>query len=229
VEWSWVNRPWTSNDSPYTHMKRRIDTEFKDNKRIESVTKKYRHAAKAKPKDALAQYAWGYAAYAGRPVGFHIDRRELPNIAISLGDPKAPDSYEYNRLRFVVTVRWRPYSQLKPLGLRLLQRNANDFDVKRGVINLLVAGSKAEQQQALKYAQELVNVYPDRSSSYSSLGWVYDIKFAREKDPAIGDKAIAAYRKCIALSKNPVTRQSVEHSIKVIQQEQAELKAKKGH
>lgn len=228
VEWGWVNKPWTGSDSPYVGIKRRIDVQFKNKneKQIESITQKYRSAAAAKPKDPLSQYAWAYSAYAGRPIGAHIDRRDLPYIAMSLGEPKAPNSYEYNRVRFVVTARWLPYLQLKPLGIRLLQRNPKDYEVKRGVIRLLAVSSNSEQQQAITYAQQLVQAYPERSSAYSSLAWSYEMMFASKKDSAIGDKAIAAYNRCLTLSKSPINRASVQSHIRIIQREQERLRAK---
>ncbi len=223
TDWSWINKPWTGDSSPYVRVTRRIDAAFTDRKQIETGTQKYRDAAKANPLDPVAQYAWGYACFVGRPTSVPVEGRDLSNVAMALSRPASPNTYEYARLRFIVTVRWRPYLQLKPLGIRLLKRNPEEYQVKRGLINLLVVGSKSERQQAVTYGQQLVRAYPNRAGSYASLGWAYDIMFNKQKEASTGDKAIADYRKFIVLSKSPIARQGAERSIRLIKQEQAQL------
>lgn len=223
TEWTWVNKPWKGNSAPYLRINRQINAAFANKKRIEAVTQRYRAAAEAKPTDPLAVYAWGYAAYAARPIGASFNAKELPKLALAFAFPPDPGTYQYSRLRCAITIRWRPYAQLKPMGNRVLKRNLNDRDVKLGMINLLVAGSKAEQQQALSYAQQLVKDYPRSATSYSALAWVYDIRFGLYRNPVDGDKAIAIYRQCIALSKYPLGIQMAEENIHRIQQMQKQM------
>lgn len=224
TDWTWVSKSWKGNSAPYLRINHQINAAFTNKKRIEAVTQKYRAAAEAKPTDPLAVYAWGYAAYAARPLGAPINPNDIPKLALAFSLPPDPGTYEYSRLRCAITIRWRPYAQLKPMGNRVLKRHPQDHDVKLGMINLLVVGSKTEQQQALSYAQQLVKDYPRSADSYSALAWVYDMKFGSYRNPADGDKAIAIYHQCIALSKYPLGIRMVEENIHRIQQMQKQLR-----
>jgi hypothetical protein len=219
-DWSWIKQPWTGDSSPYVRLQQKIKSEFDGNMRIEAITQKYKELAQQHPKDPLAQYAWGYAAYSVRPPGYRINAEEIPDIALALSRCPYPKTYQYAHLLFVTTIRWRPYSQLKPMGYRLLARDKHDHDVKRGMIDILVVGTPSEEKLALEYAQQVIADYPALASSYASLGWVYETRFLLRKEAALGDKAISCYRKAQALSKSPTGRRNIERNIRQIQQEQ---------
>lgn len=226
TEWQWVKQPWKGNSASYIRINRRISAAFANKSRIEAVTQEYRKIAEDNPTDPLAVYAWGYAAYAARPLDSPTLGRDIQKIALALSLPQFPDTYEYARLRFVTTANWRPYLQLKPLGNRLLQRNLKDYYVKQGMIDILAVGPQAERQRALNYAQQLVQQYPKSATSYAELGWVYDLRFGSSKTTSDGDGAIAAYRKAMTLPSTTGGRQRLQHNIHRIQQEQKQLRAK---
>jgi hypothetical protein len=224
ADWTWVKQPWKGNSKPYVRIAHQINVAFTDKKRIEAVTQRYRAAAEAKPTDPLAVYAWGYAAYVARPLGATIAYKDLPKLRRALALPKNPKTYEFSRLRFVIIVRSAPYAELKPLGYALLKREPNDHDVLQGMVNLLAPGSPLEQGQAVGYAQRLVQLHPNLSTSYASLGWAYNLIFAKHKDVAAGDKAVAAYHQAVALSDYPQGRRNVQYFIDRIQQMQKQLR-----
>ncbi|HEX8234503.1 MAG TPA: hypothetical protein VF600_00955 [Abditibacteriaceae bacterium] len=224
TDWGWTKHSWTGDESPYVRIGRSIDVAISKGQSSDALVKKLRASALAKPTDPKAQYAWGYAALVARPAGYAISRNEVQGIALALARPAFPRTYQYARLRFVSTMQWRPYMQLKGLGQRLLGRKSNDYNVKYYLTKLLSIGSAAERQQALTYAQQLVREQPNRASAYWSLGGVYVDILWDSNNLSAGDKAIAAYRRYIQLSQDSQSRRSAERLITLIQREQAKLR-----
>ncbi|HEX8234504.1 MAG TPA: hypothetical protein VF600_00960 [Abditibacteriaceae bacterium] len=228
--WEWTNEKWMGNDRPYRDLRRSIEQAVKrtNQRDVAVLVEKYRKRAVAHPVDPKAQFAWGYATLEGRRKGYTINRDVARRVSLALTDATSPKTYQYARLRFLMTMHWGTYPQLKSLGQRLLLREPRDNEVKYYVVRLLSSGSGKEKQQAMNYAQELVRLQPKWSGSYSALGEVYREIFFTNKDLAAGDKAIAAFRKSIQLMPPDSNHENTDYLIKIIRKWQVRWKRKDG-
>jgi len=170
-DWKWVKEAWTGSDAPYVNIRRSIDVELAKNSQPKRLRERYQITAAANPFDPQAQYAWAYAAVMTREVGYYFGHRYLSDVSAALAQPRSPKTYEYARLRFIILMRHGTWLQMKPLALRLLQRNPQDYNVKVHLVPLMaIRGSVSDQQKALVLAKQLVDFQPRRASAWGALG-----------------------------------------------------------
>ena len=191
--------------------------------------KKLEEAANQNPEDAEFQFRWGYAMLEAPYAGIKLQPgpyNDYHTVGRALGRPKSPQSYLYARLRFVLMSLEYEYVPLKDLGMRLLERNAEDTPVKTYLIPYLSdLGDAEERKLALKYAQQLVEKYPAWLGAYSTLADYYQTSFMRFGEIAAADKSIAAYQKFISLTSEAQQdqRASALQAIEMIERKKEKL------
>jgi len=199
--WDWASAPWTGDDKPY--QKLREDIRLVVAKDAQPLLDQYKAEAEAKPKDPLAQFAWGYAALRTPALVGHenvtVDVSGLPD---ALAAAPFPRTYNYARLRFLAQAQVRPNAQLEDLGRRLLKRDPTDPAVMYQQIRVLEqTGAKPQNTEALGLAKTLVEAYPSQLAYLQKLANVYDetyIDSGFHKEDA--EKAIATYEKYLRLA-----------------------------
>ena len=222
---TWPQEKWTGDDSPYRSIR---EATYKD-LMAGRITKKYlvnlRLAAKKQPSSPLAQFRWGYGVYRSFYSKIRLDdaRKTVSEVLSALDKAPSPQTYEYARLRFLMHGREGSTHHLHEAGSRLLNRDPNDYDVMFYVCGYLSAGSSAEREVAMRYAQQMTRAYPKRVMSYSALATVHTNNWNLDHQLADADKAIAANRKLIEVGRfNQSQREDIEFLIHAIEREKAQ-------
>jgi tetratricopeptide (TPR) repeat protein len=202
--WKWTREAWTGDEKPYLRIRQQIDRLIAQGNNPEELAKKYKTQAKSWMKP-LDQYRWSYAAYeAARKVNFKGQARRLQDIQDALQEAafaNPPRSYEYARLRFLSMVRLAPYNKLKVVGKRLVDENPKDYEVRFFYVAVLDAGlSIQDEKESLQHANALIKALPKKPTVYSLMGEVYYKIWLRTSNPSDADKAIAYYKKFMAMA-----------------------------
>jgi len=143
------------------------------------------------------------------------------SISLALAEPPSPKSYQYDRLRFVMAMRWQQMQGVGDLALRLLKRNPNDYEVQFYSISALFGGTPAQRQAALRVAQQIERKKPNTAVAYYSLGTAYWGLFMLNRRRADGDKAVEYIQKELSLLPNNYAgRTEVEDLIRTIRRDQ---------
>jgi hypothetical protein len=224
----WVKEPWMGNDKPFVALRQRLDAEAKQRKGKTNLltvwVNSYAEQARRKPKDAKAQFAWGYSATTAQRNGWKLQNGYgLPRvISQALAQPASPKSYQYDRLRFVMAMRWQQMQGVGDLALRLLKRNPDDYEVQYFSIAALFGGTPVQRQAALRIARQIEQKKPNTTIAYAALANAYWGLFMLNKRRTDGDKAIAYIQKELALRPvNYAGRAEAEDLIQTIRRDQA--------
>lgn len=211
-DWKWVYETWNpQNDKDFAHIRKRMEKEVASTwgHKLPQLVQKYKKQAQSNPKNAEAQYAWTYATTKSRGAGYVQPENQFivaGNLSYALHNAAWPHSYEYSRLRFIITAWWKDFPQLKPLGARLLLRNPNDYAVKRSQVYLLAQGTAAEQTLAITYAKQLTKLRPRDNQSWGALSFAYWRRADSKKSFPDADAAYQAGLKSLSLTpKDPVS------------------------
>lgn len=231
--WAWLSEPWTGSDKPYIRTRNAIDSALAKGQDPNALLGKYKVLSQSKPRDPQAQFAWGYAAFRASRAetrNFNESQRKLAGVSNALAVPLSPRSYQYARLRFLTMVEsYILDNRLRKVGERLARRNPKDWDVKHGLIRVLVYTTRletTEKRQALAYAQELLRLDPKRPKGYADLGTIYYASWMASNNKLDADKAVSAYKRYIRLvPPDDDSRQLAERIIKRIQETQAKKRA----
>jgi hypothetical protein len=227
IDLAWVSEPWIGSDRPFLQAKQEIKKLELQKKLNASVINSLRTAAEKAPKNPKAQFKWGYAMLRAPYIGIDLgpDRYyTYQPIASALGTPSNPHSRQYDRLRFLLTTLYYPYTKLKIVGERLLRSDPKDGPVKTYLIDYLSVSRKAsDRKRAVKLAQELVNTYPKSTEAQLTLAMVYRNALFSYGEISAADKGISAYRKYIGMLPPAAKekRQAGFKAIKWVQDEKA--------
>lgn len=228
TDYKWTSEQWTSDDRPYVKLRSNIDASIarikSNQKQLAAMVNHYKKVAQRKPLDPLSQFGWAYAMFESSRVQYSGDQRwyEPRAVSLAMAKPLSPRSYQYDRLRFVVTNLWFNLPKLKPLGFRLMRRNPNDLAVKFQMARLLAAQSTtlAEKQQSVRYAEEYARVRPNTLQAYSILNLTYWLLFNLSQNVSDLDKAIEAGQKALnLLPSNSQRRAEAEALVRQIQRQ----------
>ncbi len=221
--WDWASSYWTGDDKPYQKLREDIYNRLVAAKDAQSLLDQYDAEAKAKPKDPLAQFAWGYAALRTPALAGHesvtVDVSGLPD---TLAAAPFPRTYNYARLRFLAQAQVRPNAQLEDLGRRLLKRDPTDPAVMYQQISVLEqTPARPQNTEALRLAKRLVEAYPSQTAYLQKLGNVYEegyMDFGFHKADA--DAAISVYQKYLQLAPpDDPARAGIERTIAVMRRD----------
>jgi len=206
----WAKEPFDGDDAPYKAIKREIDALAAKGNDTSKLAALYKNTAQQTPKDAEAQFRWGYAAFLASDYVRHIPANKsqvLCGVYVAMGQPKNPQSFEYTRLRFIVGKlysRYGSYRQMNELGIRLLNKAAkDDFALRYFGINAL--STKASQQNSeplercLKLTLELQKDFPKRTEPIRMLGGINSSLFAITKKTDFADQALQYYQQYLQI------------------------------
>ena len=202
LDWTWSKASWTAPDAPYLNIRREIDTALTKKRLTPSLLVKHEQLARQNPKNALAQFRWGYTLLSAPKAGIKLksssfDLYQPITEALQVAEDH---SYQYARLRFLLLYGRFPYVELKDVGKRLLRRNQRDYSVKYYLTRLLSSSPKTEERAlALRYAQELIRDNPKRASAYGALATVYEDRLFQLGDIKAADKGVASAKKYLSL------------------------------
>jgi len=177
---AWLNERWTGNDAPYAALRAQVERAF-DTMTPQALVAQYAPAAKARPNDPIAQFAWGYAVHkAITSANYTVQNADDVRFAaeVALAETPFPQTYNFARLRFLIALQSPAgggYHTLIGTAKRLLQKDANDFPVMMGLIALNSQNSdSAAQKAAYALIQKAIKQYPNKPQVYDMLGgWYY--------------------------------------------------------
>ncbi len=208
----WMRSIWTADDRILQLTKQKIDKEANSGVNLEDVVARYKKLAllnisSASSKygsgyashcDSAVQYGWAYAAqqdFVHHHTGFFD---EQAYNALCVADPE--NSYEYTRLRFILTQEANPnkgYPELEPLGKRLLQRNPSDAAVRKNLIYALADSSQSEK--ALPYALAWTKQSPVNADAHFVAAYCYQNLMFKTLRGDYADKAKLEYQQYLNL------------------------------
>jgi hypothetical protein len=196
----WTAEPWTGNDTLYEKARQEIETSGVSPGILEA---KYGAAAESQPKSTIAQFRWGYALRKNLADSLPTGKggEDASAVFYSLTQAGDPHTYNFTRLRYLVSIRSKVLIQL---GERLLKQDSNDNPVKLHLIedyafNVGETGNPQSKARALDLCHQLLQANANRSSYYAVLGMVYEMSYTHKHNPADGMAAIAADQKYISL------------------------------
>lgn len=209
-QWEWTQEQWTGDNAPYATIRKSIDTAIAAGQNASIIVSRYAPEAQRSPSNAKVQFRWAYATYRAY-VAEKISKaglaslessRKLYSAITALQNARSPRSYDYTRLRFLMSVEHFPDRHLKDLGRRLLRRDPNDDSVKHRLLFVLerYPGSLEERHEAVALAQSLLKRQPSKVSYHATLAGAYMLLWEGTKSPSDADKAIANYRKYLQLA-----------------------------
>ncbi len=223
----WTEAKWTANDHSLQESKKKLDTQIMSGGDAKVVVSKYRDLALlniatasdrfgsgyASHTNAVAIYSWAYAAqqdYVYHHTGFFDEQAYNALCAV---DPN--NSYEYTRLRFILTQEVNPnrgYLELEPLGKRLLRRNPSDAAVRKNLVYALADSSQPEK--ALPYALAWTKQSPNNADAHFVLAYCYQNLLVQTLKGNYADEAGAEYRRYLSLEPaNASDRQFIQNLI----------------
>lgn len=203
--YAWINAPWSEDDQPYQRIREAIDQAVTSEKKPADILKQYQAIFSKSPSDYQAQFGYYYAAYkyASAPNIYdnHIGLEVLGNLSTTIIRKPHPHTYNYARLVFLCDQYNYVDPNLKAVGIRLVRRDPSDYDVKFYTVSTLAASSvPSDRVLAITYAQDLIQRYPKKASSYSLLASVHYQSWLRKKDPHEASEAIAGYQQYLRLA-----------------------------
>lgn len=196
----WTSEPWTGNDSLYEKARQEIEA---SNIGSKAIVAKYETEAESQPKSTIAQFKWGYAlrkSHADSPATGK-GGEDASAVFYSLTQAGDPHTYNYARLRYLVSMRSR---FLANLGERFLKHSPEDNPVKLHLIgdyafDVGESGNPRSKARALALCQQLSDVGFKRSSYYACLSMVYEMSYTFRHNPIDAKANIAANQKYISL------------------------------
>ena len=197
----WTLEPWTSDDAVYAKARQDIETNNIPPRKLEA---QYESTATAEPKSPVAQFRWGYALKKNlddAPLSSEAGAK-ASSVFYSLTQVKDPHTYNYSRLRYLVSIRSR---DLVRLGERLLKEDPKDHPVKLHLVedyafDVGKYGNPVSKTRALAICHQLLQEDPKNPRYYAVLGVVYEMSYYYRHNPSDGALAIAADRKYISRS-----------------------------
>ena len=224
--YAWLNAPWTGDDHPYQRIRANIEQEISSKANPLDLLKKYQKAFEKAPGDPQAQFAYYYAAYqaaispeGGDNAPFTIGIPILGNLFLVVIRTPPPHTYNYARLAFLCEQYGFIDANLKTVGLRLVQRDPSDHDVKYYTISsLALSPTPADHALALTYAHDLLTNYPNKPSSHGMVASLHYQSWLKTKNKQEAQIAISEFQKYLQLEpKQLLYRKQVEKYIAQMQ------------
>lgn len=205
---TWTMERWTASDTPYLKVRQEVDAAISNGTNPDTVLQKAKANARQSPTNALSVFRWAYAAErAGAAQVRSAEKIQRWNgVYEAMAIPQSPHSYEYDRLRYLMTVRRSVGGgtslAIYHLGKRLVQHSPNDWQIKERVASILSAiGNKNDRQIALKYAREVCHAQPQVCFNWATLGQAYFYaRSTKANDKEYLKQSIAAYKKYLQVA-----------------------------
>jgi hypothetical protein len=195
----WMTEPWDGDEKPFIRCRleiRKLISPRISAQQAFTTYLMYKAQARANPNDALAQFAWTYAAFAA--LRYHQaalgQKILLSNVGSGLARAKSPRTYEFARLRFLYEVRHGGYPQtLKKVAERLILKNRKDYQVRFWYFEALDLRKPVDRKYVENQIEQLVKEFPEEPSRIGLKGYVYFRLWCVTNNPVHAKKAEQAY------------------------------------
>lgn len=234
----WQTENWTGSDQPFQQTHDRIETALKQGATLDGLLNTAEATAVKEPYEPTAQYAWGYLAFKavksikhpnGRDPKFVRLLQRLTSSTQGMTFGKQPHSYEYSRLLFLTKSYALGSADYAPIGHRLMERNADDDEVRSQLIRTDTDSFYPPRtQEALDYTRYLFRKFPNSAGFYKQIGDIYFGDFLVHKQPDMADKALENWHKSFQISppSKPVL-EDIQRNVKWIRKVEADQKRKR--
>lgn len=216
ARWAWTEQPFEGDDTPYRVARKKIDAELRLGKQPYEVLTRYRSLAQKSLNDPVAKFRWGYAAYRANVTKPPLRQSDiLQGVPDALGASPSPSTYEYLRLRYLVTSQYATNDYLVALGERLVQRDKDDWEVAHYQYQGNTVATPAGKQRKLYYAQELWRIKGKPNNVLLAVAYVYELSWAINEDSEDARKAIEYWETYLAREKSDQKyRQQTQEAIR---------------
>ena len=226
----WMHEAWTGDEVLYRKLRANVYQVSRSGHTPSDWVTQYATIAQERPNNPASQFAWAYAIYR---THFRDQRlvkaKEYSNAVQALASVNSPHTYEFARLRFILTasVGGNIYP-LKVIGERLILHSPNDVEVKSRMIDVLDDSlSDADKHQALLYAKQVIQTDPTSTYGYGALAWTHYVIYLKSHRLEDGDNAINACQQCLQhMTLDDPARPSTERFLKLILTMQSNLAKK---
>ena len=241
AQWQWTQAPWDASDKPFIAIRKRIDEAVAKGQKPEVLARRFKELARMSapgaPKfkifkrDAKAQFAFGYSSYlAWQAIRLQNNRRgrlALVDVPFALEQPPFPRSYQYARLMFIVASISFQDQRLRWAGERLLKRNPNDYEVNKGLINVLIDTTllkEPERTQINRLFSKLLRRNPKDRLTWSAVGFFYYLRSRQTNRVEDVEKASNGYKRYLSLApKTDEFRKTAKSYIAELEKRKKEL------
>lgn len=198
----WETAKWTGADQNLKKIRVEIQTSLKAKPQNQWPSFVSLWAAKSKktPQDASAFFGWATATFFYSSRTGKREHRVLGNLQKRFDQFSQLDSYEFTRIRYLISALDFPSRQLLPVGRRLYQRNRKDYDVAYFLADMLNLRDAEERNEAVGVARQLVILAPTRPSAQASSGWIYFRSWLATRQEEDKSKAIQSYNRYLQLA-----------------------------
>ncbi len=216
-KWNWIDDRWVGDDTLYRTFRDKTDQQAARRKITAAAIEQYFHASASHPQNSQSLFRWAYAAYASKQE--HLAPHVPYPYAWIFNCVPSPHTYNYDRIRFLISAGEQADPHMKDMARRLFKRDPKDYDVEYQLVGCLEpTRSHQERKEAFTYAEDLTHRYPTRANVYSLLGGVYLKLFVAYSDKEDAEKATNAYNRYLQLAPpNAVWRETAERTIQVLQ------------
>lgn len=226
--YNWTKDSLDGNDAPYKQIRLGIDSLVNKGTKARDLAKRYKITAQQHPSDAETMFRWAYAAYIASD---HWNRdvrstKELCGIYGWMGQPKNPKSFEYARLRFLMSrfdENWPYYGDYSDFAKRLVAKGAKtDFNLRffaiRAIAMNLAFNNNTLLEEVFKLALQLRKDFPKRAETLFMLGGIYSSRFAVYKRDQLANLSIQYTRQYLATNPlNPAMIRSAKDCISTVE------------
>jgi hypothetical protein len=224
----WTTEPWNGNNKPYAQIRTALNT-YNKQKKLANQVARYRKEAAAAPTDALKQYRWVLA-------GWILDEQNKGLLVWrkALSIPISPRTYDYSRLRFLITAenamtmgKYGGSTELRDAGLRLLKIVPGDKLTAYWVHRIRERTESLEDKKInVNEALRGVQQNPNYAKAQGLLANSYHHLWMKTKRRSNSVKAIDNFKKYLAMAPaNVANRKNVEFWINSIPKSQARWEA----
>jgi hypothetical protein len=223
----WTDGVWTRKDKEATWHAYRVKVEgWTENAPAGGLAEKLRHMANeaekrllAKQSDEDAMFEWMTCAFALShhrvAPSFRDERGAMRPLTNANRFDKLANSYEFTRMRFLVTAAGEPFQEYVPVGKKLLFQDPSDRTVKEILLMCLKPYTDEDDALGKRLAEELVKVHPsDRPGFWYQLGMTYWMSWDKNGRDADRQRSIGAFQKYIKLQGDPRYAKLPEQYIK---------------
>jgi tetratricopeptide (TPR) repeat protein len=224
----WTTEPWNGDNKPYAQIRNALTT-YKDQGKLASRVALYRKEAAAAPLDSVKQYRWVFAEWKlGKgDKGLLVWRK-------ALSIPISPRTYDYSRLRFLITAenamtmgKYGGSTELRDAGLRLLKIVPNDKLTSYWVHRIRERTDSLEDKKInLNQALKEVKQNPNDAKAQGLLANAYHNLWMKTRRRSDSIKAVNNFKKYLAMTPaNSKGRENVEFWVDAIPKSQARWEA----
>lgn len=203
TDYSWVKQASLKENAKLVLMQAQIDYSIQQRVGVNAIRRPF-ESALTKADTPAQRFGWAYATYATTVRGLWRNQRNrepFRKAAELLAREPVINSYEYNRLRFLIESKRFRDVRISPLGKRLLELRPDDAPVKYEVALLLsFSWDTADSQTAIRYAQEILRQSPQMPKAQTIIGSAYWSLWGGQHRAEDGRRAIAAYEEYLRLA-----------------------------